>query len=221
MGAQDPPTVRRDPGRSHVVLPHWTVDLRHGTTPVVASGTLVWVPGPSPAPWLLLIGVFIVVGLLVSRSRQWSSTLAALVALLIAVDVVHSIGIAFATGGSTASHLGRLATGSLLSLPVWAVGVLAIRWLSRKDLDGTLSAGFAGVFIAVLGGLSDVTVLYRSEVPFAFSPGVARVLVALTIGLGAAIVTASAVLLIRRPFDARPSVLSAGDASAPAPAPTS
>jgi hypothetical protein len=221
MGAQDPPTVRRDPGRSHVILPHWTVDLRHGATPVVASGNLLWVPGPSPLPWVVLIGVLVAAGLLIAGSRQWARALSVMVALLIAVDVVHSVGIAFAAAGTTASHVGRLVTGSLLSLPVWAVGVLAIRWLSRKDLDGTISAGFAGVFIAVLGGLSDVTVLYRSEVPFAWSPSVARLLVALTIGLGGAIVAASAVLLVRRPFDARPSVLSAAGTSTPAPTPAS
>jgi hypothetical protein len=221
MGAQDPPTVRRDPGRSHVILPHWAVDLRQGSTPVVASGTLVWVPGPSPLPWVVLIGVFVVAGVLIGRSRRWAPALSALVALLIAVDVIHSVGIAFAAGGTTASHLSRLVTGSLLSLPVWGVGLLAIRQLSRKDLDGALAAAFAGVFIALLGGLSDVSVLFRSEVPFAFSVSVARLLVALTIGLGGGIVAASVVLLVRRPLDARPSVLSAGVGSTPAPAPAS
>jgi hypothetical protein len=219
MGNRNPPPVLRNPEKTHVIYPRWTVDLRQGATPVVASGTLVWVPGPSPLPWAVLIVALIAAGVFVGRSRRWASVLSALVALLIAVDVIHSVGIAFAGAGTTANHLGRLVTGSLLSLPVWAVGVLAIRWLSRRDLDGTLAAAFAGVFIALLGGLSDLDVLSRSQVPFAYSPSLARLLVALSIGLGGAIVAASVVLLTRRPFDAKPSVLSSRPPPAPAPEP--
>jgi hypothetical protein len=221
MNAQDPPTVLREPGRRHVILPHWTVEMRQGATPVVASGDLVWVPGPSPLPWVVLIVALVALGLLVGRSRQWAQALSALVAVLIAVDLIHSVGIAFAGAGTTATHLGRLVSVSLLSIPVWAVGVLTIRLLSRKDLDGTLGAAFTGVFVALLGGLSDVSVLFRSQVPFAFSTFLVRLLVALTIGLGGAIVAASVVLLVRRPFGAKPSMLSSGAASTPAPAPAS
>ena len=219
MGAQDPPTVRRDPGTTHVILPHWTVDLRQGATPVVVSGDLTWVPGPTPLPWVLLIAALVAVGLLVGRSRQWGPALSALVVLLLVVDVVHSVGIAFAAAGTTGTHLIRLLTGSLLSIPVWAVGLLAVRWLSRKDLDGTHAAAFAGIFIALLGGVSDVTVLYRSQVPFAFSISMARLLVALTIGLGGAIVAAAVTLLVRRPLDGKPPALFTSRVQTPEPTP--
>ena len=219
MGAQDPPTVRREPGATHVILPHWTVDLRQGATPVVVSGDLTWVPGPSPLPWAVLIAALVAVGLLVGRSRQWAPALSALVGLLLVVDVVHSVGIAFAAAGTTGTHLIRLLTGSLLSIPVWAVALLAIRWLSRKDLDGTHAAAFAGIFIALLGGVSDVTVLYRSQVPFAFSISMARLLVALTIGLGGAIVAAAVTLLVRRPLDGKPPALFTSRVQTPEPTP--
>jgi hypothetical protein len=221
MGAQDPPTVRRDPGRTHMILPHWTVDLRHGATPVVVSGDLTWVPGPSPVPWVVLIAALVAAGLVVGRSRRWAAALSALVALLLAVDVIHSVGIAFAAAGTTGTRLTRLLTGSLLSIPVWVVGLLAIRWLSRKDLDGTHAATFAGIFIALLGGVSDVNVLFRSQVPFAFSTSMARLLVALTIGLGAAIVAASVTLLVRRPLDGKPPALFTSRVKAPEPTPAS
>ena len=51
---------------------------------------------------------------------------------------------------------------------------------------------FAGVFLFVAGGLSDVTVWFRSQLPSNLSPALDRALVALAFGGGAGLVIASA-----------------------------
>ena len=217
MNSQDPPAARRDPGKTHVIFPEWKVEMRYGpgpqAIPVVATGDLVWVPGPSALPWILLIVAFTLVGgLLIVRSRNWAGALAGALVLLVLVDVFHNVGLAFASAGTTVDHLGRFVVTSILSIPVWAVAVLAVRWLTRRDLDGALAANFAALFIALLGGLSDVAVLYRSQAPFAFPTILVRLAVALTLGLGGAVLVGSGLLLVRRPEDAKPSVLSAAPA---------
>jgi len=74
-------------------------------------------------------------------------------------------------------------------------GALAIVWLLRRRSDGLATAGMAGTLIALLGGVSDVSALSRSEVPFGFGAGLARLAVAASIGLGFGLAVATALRL--------------------------
>ena len=56
MGGINPPAVRNAPDKRHVIVPDWTVEFMQGATTSAAAGSLVWVPGPSPVPFLLLAG---------------------------------------------------------------------------------------------------------------------------------------------------------------------
>jgi hypothetical protein len=51
-GQGAPPGVRATPGREQVVVPTWPVPLRVGSRTVLVTGQIVWVPGPSPWPWM-------------------------------------------------------------------------------------------------------------------------------------------------------------------------
>jgi hypothetical protein len=213
MGKQNPPAVKRSPGRAQVVFPRWTVQLRQGSTTSVVAGDLRWVPGPSPAPWLLLALAVVALGVLAAFTPAWPHVLVAALLGLVAVDAYHAVGIAFAGVGSTAAHLGRLLAGSLFSILLWMVALVAVRWLSKRDLDGLLAAAFAALFITLLGGVPDVTNLYRSQVPFAGSATAARLAVALTLGLGAAVLATCAVRIVRQ----RPSSVPVTAPTGPAP----
>ena len=197
MGEQDPPAVRRAPGERHVVIPEWKVAVTHGTTDVVATGRLEWIPGPNPLPWVALIAVLI--GALVAASflLSWGVVLAIAVVLLVVGDAVHSYGLAWATAGSTGVRIGRLFGGSLFNIMLWVVALVSLRPLIRKQDIGLLPAAIAGLFIALFGGLLDVGGLYRSTVPFAWSADLARALVATTIGLGLGVAAASVIVLYR------------------------
>jgi hypothetical protein len=69
---------------------------------------------------------------------------------------------------------------------------------------------FAGLIVAVAGGLADLTTLTRSQLPTELPPAIARLDVALALGLGAGLAVAAALRL--RP----PSLPPAADHEPPA-----
>jgi hypothetical protein len=187
MGTTDPPTVRRAPGR-HQILNEWKVEMQQGSVAIEAKGVLEWVPGPSPFPWLAVALVTLAVVALVARREP---VLAALLALLLVIDVAHAIGVGFEAAGGLGDKLRAMAGGSVYSVPVWIVAAVAVRMLVRRRPDALLGALFAGILLALLGGLIDITDLSRSQVPFAGPVVVVRAMVALTIGLGFGIAAAA------------------------------
>lgn len=184
MAPGDPPQVRSDPGARHVVFPEWIVPMRLGADPVAVKGELVWEPGPSPLPWYVLIVALIAAVVLVGRRPDWARGLAAVTAVLVAVDVFHAFGLGLANAGDLGDRIVKSVTQAPLALLDWAAGALAIVWLRRRRSDGLPVAVLAGLLVALLGGVSDVDALSRSQVPFGFGAGLARLTVALSIGLG-------------------------------------
>jgi hypothetical protein len=75
MGASPLPDVRRTPDQVHVQPPR-RVNLRQGDTPIVITGELTWVPGPSPWPWLAAAATLAVGCVLLGRLRRYGWPLA-------------------------------------------------------------------------------------------------------------------------------------------------
>lgn len=195
MGGQQPPAVRNAPDKKHVVVPDWVVKFRHGDDVEDAKGDLLWVPGPSPAPMLLLAGALVVVMAVVGRRAKPFIPVAIAAATLVVVDIVHSFGIGFANAGTTMEKIGRTFSASTVSIPAWIVGAGAVWFLTRRKVDGFFAAVFSGLIVAVVGGLADSTVLSRSQIPFGFAPGSARPIVAISLGLGVGVAVASAMAI--------------------------
>ncbi|MEY2468456.1 MAG: hypothetical protein QOF21_1154, partial [Actinomycetota bacterium] len=196
MGGVNPPAVRAAPGKRHVVVPDWKVEFTQGTLRTAAGGNLLWVPGPSPAPMLLLavaLGALIV--LASKRMRQPFLAVAVATGVLVVIDIVHSVAIGFANAGTFGQQLGRTLASSTVSIPAWVVGIGAVWILARKRVDGFFAAVFAGLIVAVVGGVADSTVLSRSQVPFALSTGLARLIVAASLGMGVGVAVASALAI--------------------------
>jgi hypothetical protein len=184
-----PPEVRNDPGKRHVIKmnrddPQWSVPMRIGAQEIAAKGDLVWVPGPSPLPWFALIVAALAVVVVVGRRESWGAGLAAVTAVLLAVDVFHVVGLGLANAGDLGYRLTKSITQSPYQPLAWAVGILAIIWLRRGRAEGLSLAAVAGLQIAFLGGVADLSNLSRSEVPFGFAADLARLAVALSVGLG-------------------------------------
>jgi hypothetical protein len=184
-----PPEVRNDPDKRHVIKmspkePQWSVPMRIGAQEIAAKGDLVWVPGPSPLPWFALIVAALAVVVVVGRRASWGAGLAAVTAVLLAVDVFHVVGLGLANAGDLGYRLTKSITQSPYQPLAWAVGILAIIWLRRGRAEGLSLAAVAGLQIAFLGGVADLSNLSRSEVPFGFAADLARLAVALSVGLG-------------------------------------
>ena len=197
MGNINPPPVRAEPGKRHVVADDWQVKVTDGTTTAVAHGTLVWVPGPSAAPAFLIIVLLLVAMILLARLASPFVPVAIAAAVLVAIDIVHSFAIGFANAGGFGTRLAQTFASSAVSIPAWFVGAGAVWLLLKRRVDGFFAAVFSSLIIAVVGGVADFSVLSHSQVPFALSAGLARPIVAASFGLGVGIAVASALSIKR------------------------
>jgi hypothetical protein len=196
MAPTDPPDVKAAPNRTQVVLPGWQAELRVGNQPVRVSGDLRWVPGPSPWPWVAIAVAWLLLVMVASRQRRWPQLLAVLTGLLIAIDLLHTVGIWTGTSASTAAK----AYASLGSWAGWVLGALAIhRLLGPNPRRGTIYLVLAAVLMADVGGIGDLGSLYRSQLAVALPDPLTRALVATTLGLGIGLVISGLRLARPRP----------------------
>ncbi len=189
MATEDPPAVRRDPGRRHVVIRDWEIPVRDQGRKLVVTGDALWVPGPSPLPWVLGAVALAIGVALLARTRAWIGVVQATLAVLIVSETIHVIGAWQATTASIPSR----AFASIYSFGGVVVCALALWWLKRRDpWAATPVVLIAGLFMFVAGGLADVTALTRSQIPTSLPAGLGRLTVTLALGLGAGLVIAAA-----------------------------
>lgn len=198
MGSVPPPQVQRAKGEVHNVQ-DWTLDVVQSSRTFTIAGDLRWVPGPSPVLPLaatLVVGIsFVTIVVVLARRRHLDRAIPLMVTGLVAlviVDFVHLFGIAFSVHGG--SGFTRAFTIGWISMGAWVLALASVYALIRKRYDALYVSVFAAGIITLVGGLSDITVLSASAVPFAFPIFVARVSIALTLGLGIGVVVAGVVL---------------------------
>jgi deferrochelatase/peroxidase EfeB len=209
-----PASIAADPGSPHRIS-SWTVVLSYAPTAagtggqrLVATGTLDWVPGPSPAPWLLL-AVAVAAGVAaLAYLRRPQRVLAAATAALVVFDVFHGLGVMLITVGSLPQRLGALFGAD--ALLIWPFGLLAAALLWRRLTRAGWLAAAVGAIIAVTIAVDDAPDLWRSSSPTLWPVGVNRAAVALVMGIGLGLVVALPVLLRRHvPRSPRPWTLPA------------
>jgi hypothetical protein len=212
MGLQPPPNIRRHPGNP-ALIDNWTINLRQNGRPITVTGSLSWVPGPSAIPWLIAIVVLLAGAVVGARSRRWALTTGVAATILVVTDALHAGGIGFAYAGSLPHRSFLVLGASYYSLVAWIVGLIGVRLLLRRSIDGLFAVTFAALIIALFGGLSDASVLNHSSVPFAFPAVVERVLVTAALGLGFGTVI-GAVMAFRRNRPEQPEALHGAGAGA-------
>jgi hypothetical protein len=191
MGIDDPPVVQRDRSHRHVVQ-LWEIDLRRGSTTIVAKGDVVWVPPPSPWPWLVLAAALAVGVFFGTRGARRARFVAPVLATLIAAETLHVIGL----WGATTASTGSLLLQSAYSAGGIVIGLVALVWVARR---GAVAAApgvlVAALFLLVAGGLADIPSLSHSQIPTTFSPAVTRTLVTVLLGGGAGLAITAALRL--------------------------
>ena len=191
MGGDDPPEVARHPDQRRVV-DNWEIPMRVGSEDVTARGQLIYVPPPSPWPWVLGAVLLAALVVVLSRTSAWRTVFVLALAALTLTEIVHVIGLWDASTASFGTKLGE----SAYSLAGIALGLLGLGWIWRKGAESAVPIVLvATIFLFVAGGLADVTSLGNSQIPSTFSPGFARLLVMLTLGLGAGLAVAAALRL--------------------------
>jgi hypothetical protein len=194
MGTTDPPEVTRAPSERHVI-DRWSLQLRRGSQDITVTGDLLWVPGPSPWGWVLgaLVVALFVVGL--SRTRVWRWALSAALGVILVSETAHVVGNWTATTASFATKIGA----SVYSIGGIALALVALVWLVvRPPSDAIPAVLFAGLVVAVAGGLADLATLTHSQLPTEVPAAIARLEVMLALGLGVGL-AASAALRLRPP----------------------
>ena len=198
MGTDDPPAVARDPDTRRVI-DNFEIPMRVNGESVTAPGQIIYVPPPSPWPWVVGAVVLAALIVLAARTRAWRTVFVVVLALLTVTELVHVIGLWGASTASTGSKLGA----SLYSLAGIALGLLALGWMAKKGVESAVPIVLvATIFLFFAGGLADVTSLANSQVPSTLPGWMTRLLVSLTLGFGAGLAVACA-------FRLRPSTASA------------
>jgi len=186
MGSSAPPAVKAQPDVGRVIIPAWeiTVEVSDGPA-IVVAGDVEWVPSPSPWPWIALIVGLAAVVIALGFTRRWGIVIGAALAALLACEVVHVIGNWVGVEVSLGEKFGS-AIFAVLALVLGVAALAHLLW--RGATEAAPGVLVAAVAIGITGGLADIEVFGNSQLPFAFSPDVARLLVATTIGLSIGVV---------------------------------
>src|SRR4029077_8770105 len=127
----------------------WTIVMTEGSTTVHVTGSLDWVPGSSPWPWVALIVVLALAGLAAGFSRRWAPALIALLLVLVLADVVHAVGTGLDVHGTALHKVLFIFAGSYYSIVAWVLGAVAVRLLRRGSVDGLFATVFTGLVIGL------------------------------------------------------------------------
>nr|MBA2529183.1 hypothetical protein [Euzebyales bacterium] len=182
MSRNLPPQVT-DPGRTTLVN-EWTVPFSVGRRAYTVSGTLEWVPAPSPLPWLAVAVVVTLPALLGLRSGgkgDWRHRLArpaaAVLGVVALVNLTHLVDDLFAVPLPAATKaLAAAQTAMFIAIALFG----ALRgWQGR---DGSFTALGVGAGALLVGqGLLYVSVLGTSQSASVFPDALARTAVALSL----------------------------------------
>ncbi|MEV0267994.1 Dyp-type peroxidase [Hamadaea sp. NPDC050747] len=192
-----PAPVAADPAAEHRVS-EWKVVLDYGGQTLAATGTLDWIPGPSPTPWLLLalaIAAVVAIGGVLPRAGY--RLLATGTGLMLAADLLHSAGVAAVETGSLAQRLGALLGADATALVVWPFGILAAWRLAYRSRFAAVIAACVGALLGFSMALDDAPVWWRSSAPTGLSLTLDRATVAFVIGTAVGLVIAVALLSLR------------------------
>ncbi len=196
MATSPPPVVTRDPAHRHVIIPHWSLPLLVDGQRATLTGDVVWVPGPSPIPWLALALVIAGLVLAATWTRFGTATTKS------ALGIGGASAIVLAAGEwrySTSSFLGHIG----VAIYQVAAAALAAAALVRLQRSRSLYAAgplvlLAGMVVAIGAGLANITDLFRSQLPTVLDPTLTRLLVTVSLATGVGLAAVGARNLARR-----------------------
>jgi hypothetical protein len=196
MGAQLPPTVAASPGQFNHLSTQRITFVHDGQRSIIAVA-LDWVPGPSGWPWIVPIALLFVLGLVLTMKPGWWRALALLLAFLVVCDIVHAISYEVPRPGSNPAKVAQFFAGSFVSVAVWIAAVPTVIALWRRRIEAMYGVAFVGFLIALVGGVSDLAVLWKSQLPGAGPDWLSRLEVAAALGLGSGLGVGALIRMFR------------------------
>jgi hypothetical protein len=194
-----PPEVQAHPGSPHLVQ-RWTLGLVRDGTPITVRGVVEWIPGPSPWPWLATTVVLGALILALAFTRLARPAIAVALVAMIVGETAYVVGI---WGGTTIAGATKLAAVAY-ALGGMAVGALALVWVVRRGVSAAAPLLLlGGLFLALAGGLANVTTLFRSQLPTSLPHWWERFEVAMVLGVGTGVAAVGALRLRATPKRSR------------------
>jgi hypothetical protein len=196
-----PPAVAADPGSPHRIS-SWSIPLRDGVRTFAVTGTLDWVPPPSPAVWwagcLLLAGLVAGLGL-------WRRGLPAAAGVSLAAGLA-ALGYAAAAVADSGPLGPAGAVRALVGSQPWPLlcgaAALAAGWYAARGRPAAdLALGLTGACLALYAGAANAAVFVHAVPPVALPGAVARLLILVSLGAGAGL---AGVAALRMRAAARP-----------------
>ncbi|MDQ1747170.1 MAG: hypothetical protein QOD07_1433 [Frankiaceae bacterium] len=198
MGYTPPPAVAAAPDHAHPVA-NWALHLVVDGHPVIANGTLTWIPGPSPALPLTaaILGAAAITAGIAATRRRWWLALTMVATTSWAVELTRAAALVGGRSGPVTTRLGALAGhGALLLALTVTFGVL-IRGALRRRLWAAGLAAFFGVITLLSLDLPGLSVLWRSQMLTSVSPPAFRALTATALASSLAVSIGGALQLRR------------------------
>jgi hypothetical protein len=196
MGGGIPPAVAASPDTFHH-LSQQNVVVEHGDQLIRIAVALDWVPGPSGLPWIPVVAVLFVIGLVAALLPNRWRILAVLVGVIMVADIAHAICYEIARPGSSVAKVLQFVGGNFVSIAVWVVAVVTIVMLLRRRSEALYGVVFVGLLVALIGGATDLSALWKSQLPNAGPAWLARVEVVIALGLGAGLAVGALVRMLR------------------------
>jgi len=164
---------------------------------VSVTGQITWIPGPNPAPWIVLtIAVAVAIASFSWRSR-WTSLLGFAVGALIAVDAINTVASVATIRDSTVTVAATTISRDPLTTLAWIAAFVGIALLHVNAKAGVALAAVVGWTITVSAALSDFGAFDSSQLPTRLEAELARFYVALTLGLGTGVALAGIIVASR------------------------
>jgi hypothetical protein len=195
MGTSPPPEVQDNPAVVHTIDPQWTVVFRDASQTVLVHGSLLWVPGPSGWPWAALIAGLFAVGFLLAR-RHGRSAIAALV-VLVGVDMSHTISAEVFRAGAQLTKTLQFFGDNFVSVIVWLAAGLTVWCLWRRRVEALYGLVLVGAMVGLVSGLTDLSYLWKSQLPTVAPDALARGAVSVAVGLGFGLAAGALYALVR------------------------
>jgi hypothetical protein len=198
MEDRPPPAVGADPTITHRIR-DWSVPLRDGVNPIAVTGTLDWVPPPSPGLWwaVCLLGAAPLAALGLLRGGRLATDV-----LTCAAALGGGAAIAYAVARELDAGLTGLGVlGGLLTSQVWPVltglgAIAAAIYAALRRPSADFALALSGACLAVFAGIANVSVFDRAIAPVPWPSAAARTAIAAVIITGAG-VAAAALLRMR------------------------
>lgn len=196
MSTQPPPPVAAAPGSFYHLSQENVVFVRDGQRVAIAVA-LDWVPGPSGWPWLPAVGVLFALGLVAALQSRWWRVLAVLVGVIVVSDIAHAIGFEIPRPGANPTKFVQFLGGSFVSIAVWIAAAPTIITLLRRRVEALYGVVFVGLLIALIGGATDLSALWKSQIPDAGPAWLTRVEVVIALGIGSGLVIGALIRMLR------------------------